>query len=280
VTSTVFIAVLLAAFLHAAWNALIKSREDKLLATLAVVVGFVPVSVLAIVVFPVPHGPAWPYIIVGGIVHAGYLKLLVQAYHHGDLSHVYPIARGTAPLLVTVASLGLLKADLTLGQVIGIVCIAAGILSLSLARPAGQNSAVATALALLVGGFIALYSIVDGLGARLSGSPFAYFAWESLITAAIFCVIAKYRRPDVFQLAWRGPRWTPLIGGTASYIAYAIVVWAFTLAPIALVAALRETSMVFALIIGVAILREPLNIGKLVATFLAICGAAIVKLAR
>lgn len=279
-TTTVFFAVLLAAFLHAAWNALIKSSEDKLLGTLAVVVGFVPVSILTVVFFPIPHADAWPYIVVGGFIHVGYLMLLVHAYHHGDLSHVYPIARGTAPLIVTLISLWLLNAELGRQQIIGIAVIAAGILSLSLSRPAQQGSRLATRLALAVGGFIALYSVVDGLGARLSGSPFAYFAWETLITVVVFCLIAFKMRSDIFTVAWNGPRWKPLVGGTASFVAYAIVVWAFTLAPIALVAALRETSMVFALAIGVLILREPLDKSKFIATFLTISGAAIVKLAR
>ena len=169
------------------------------------------------------------------------------------------------------------------GELLGIALIAGGIASLALVRRAdGARRPRAVALALGTGIFIAAYSLVDGTGARLAGSALGFWTWAALGNAVLFGAFTALRRPGLLarltterRLAAAG-----LAGGTASYVAYAIVVWAFTQAPIALVSALRETSIVFALLIGVGVLRERLDLAKLVSTFAAIAGAIVLRFAR
>ena len=280
-SALVYFAVLIAALLHASWNALVKRGSDKQLNMTAVVLGHVPLAVLALLFVPMPARESWPYILSGIALHSFYQLFLMRAYRIGDLTQVYPIARGSAPLLVAAVSVLFLGVTLQGVEMFAILTIGAGILSMSLVRQAdGQRNMKAARLALGTGCFIAAYSIVDGLGARLAGSPLGFFGWLAIGNAAVFALVTALRSPQVLpRLARRGKR-TFFIGGSASFVAFSIVIWAFTQAPIALVTALREISIVFALLIGVFFLKERMDLAKVFSTTVTLLGAALLRFAR
>ena len=280
-STTVFIAVLCAALLHAGWNALVKSGADKRVNMSGVVVGHLPVSLIALALAPTPDPASWPYLLGGMVCHFCYQIFLLNAYRAGDLSQVYPIARGTAPLLVAAVSVLFLGITLAPMELTAVAVIALGLMSMALVRQAdGTRNLHAAGLALATGCFIAAYSLVDGLGARASGSPLGFYAWLGTLNAVIFAIYMRITGPGVLGAMWTSGKRAFWIGGTASFVAYAIVVWAFSQAPIALVTALRETSIVFALIIGVFFFGERMNLAKLIATFATLSGALLLRLAR
>lgn len=280
-TTSVFLAVIGAALLHAVWNAMVKGGTDKLVGMVAVTMGHVPFALACLLLVPVPAADALPWMIAGMALHVGYQMFLVHSYRIGDFTQVYPIARGSAPLIVAAVSVAYLGVHLAPMELLAVIVIGTGIISLGLVRRAdGLRNGRAALLALVTGGFIASYSLVDGTGARAAGTAVGYYAWLSLGNAALLAVYVRLRAPGTLRaVATRGRRafW---IGGGASFVAYAIVTWAFTQAPIALVSALRETSIVFALVIGVTVLREPLNLAKVAATMATLLGAALLRLAR
>ena len=279
-TGAVFLMVLAAAVLHAVWNALVKGGADKAAAMTAVVIGQGLSGLVLLPFVPVPDMASLPYLIGGVGLHFGYQAFLIAAYRIGDLSQVYPIARGSSPLIVTAVSILFLGVQLAPQQLAGIVLIALGIGSISLVRRAdGVFQGKAALLALTTGGFIASYSIVDGLGARVAGTALGFYAWHSLANAAVFAGVMGLARPRLLPAAIRLPR-SIFLGGGASFMAYALVMYAFTQAPIALVTALRETSIIFALFIGVGVFREPLNLAKVAATMMTLGGAALLRLYR
>lgn len=277
----VFLVVLFAAALHAAWNALVKGTGDPAVGITAVVIGHTPLALLALLLSPNPAVESWPYILGGALLHVGYQFLLLFAYRLGDLTHVYPIARGSAPILVALVSMSILGVHLAATEFLAVVIIGCGIMSLVLVRGAdGLRNPQAALAAVATGLFIAAYSIVDGMGARLAGTSFGFYGWLSLINAALFAGIVQLWRPHVLLELPRTARPQLIAGGSASFATYALVTWAFTQAPIPLVTALRETSIVFALLIGVTFLREKLNLLKLVSTMITISGAVLLRLGK
>ena len=180
-TTTVFLVVIAAAILHALWNALLKSGGDKFVGMSAVMMGQAPLAVIAALSFPLPAVESLPYLLAGVALHVGYQIFLTLAYRIGDLSQVYPIARGVAPLIVAGVSIGFLGVALSLPEILGVATIGIGIISLALVRRQdGQRNLGAAGLALVTGCFIAAYSLVDGLGARVSGSPVGFLRLAGL----------------------------------------------------------------------------------------------------
>lgn len=280
-TTTVFLAVLTAAFLHAAWNAMVKGGVDKRVTMAAVMIGHVPPAMLALLFVPTPSVESLPWMIAGILAHLGYQVFLLGAYTKGDLSQVYPIARGLAPLLVTGISVVLLGERLNVLETIAIGMIAMGLMSMALLRGAdGVRNAEAVKLALITGCFIASYSLIDGYGARVSGSPVGFYAYLGTANAALFAIYIRLRHPGVLRTMVTSAQRVFIIGGTASFAAYAIVIWAFTQAPIALVTALRETSIVFAVLIGVGIFKERLDRAKIIAVAATLLGAGLLRVAQ
>ncbi|MEZ5536030.1 MAG: EamA family transporter [Thiolinea sp.] len=278
---TVTLIVLLAAFLHAGWNFLVKRSGDKLLSMSAMVFGHVPFALLALLFVSLPSADAWGYILGSAVFHTGYQWFLLNAYHIGDLSQVYPLARGVAPLLVTLVSVGLLGVVLSVPELLAVVFIGGGIIALSLLRQGnGVFNYQAALLALMTGGFIAGYSLVDGLGARVSASPVGYYALGSCLNAAIWLVYVSFRRPgllrELLSCEWK----LSLQAGGASFSAYSMVVWAFTVAPIALVTALRETSILFAMLLGVLLLGEHMNGKKVMAVGVVLGGIMMLRISQ
>ncbi|MDH3580490.1 MAG: DMT family transporter [Hyphomicrobiales bacterium] len=277
----VFMAVLLAAALHASWNALVKNAGDKHLSMAGIVIGHAPFALAVMPFVPLPAAQSWPYLGAGVVLHLCYQFFLLNSYRVGDLTQVYPIARGVAPMIVALVSVALLGIRLSATELLAVFTIGAGIMSLVFVRGSdGVLNPRAGLMALATGCFIAGYSLVDGLGAREAGTGVGFYAWMSTINAVAFALIMAWRKPNVLKrLAGEG-RWIAILGGGGSFVAYAIVTWAFTQAPIALVTALRETSIIFALLIGVLFLKERLNLAKLVSTTVTLAGAILLRFAR
>lgn len=276
----VFLAVLTAAAFHAGWNALLKLNVEPIVATslVAAASGFVAVPFAFVVGLPSPA--AWPYVLASMVIHIVYYLALAQAYRFGDLGQVYPIARGTAPLMTAIL------ATLWLGEGLGpygwagIVVLAAGILLLAVrgGRTLKPFDARSVAFALLTSLTITTYTLVDGIGARVSGAPLQYTVWLFLLSGGAMGIYGLLRvgRRLTAEFA---DHWMLTIGGAAlSTAAYAIAIWAMTVAPIALVAALRETSVLFAALLGTVLLREPLLPARVAAACLVLAGMMLVRL--
>ena len=273
------LAVLAAGFLHASWNALLKSARggDPLLDTAAVVAGSALCG-LALIPFVAPPDPtAWKFAAASALVHCAYYLTLAQAYRTGDLSFAYPLMRGTAPLLVALLGIAFLREWPSLQVAIGILLICLGIVGIAFARR-GRHTAAAAGWALANAGIIAVYTLIDGAGARASGNALSYVAWLTFLEGLPFLgwIFARRGRPAAAYLA-RGWR-RGLVGGAISVAAYGIVLWAMTRAPVAAVAALRETSVLFAALIGALWLKEGFGVRRLAGAASVVLGVAALKL--
>ncbi len=278
---TVFLAVITAAALHAVWNALIKTGADKQVGMSAIVLGHLPMALSVLLLVPSPAIESWPYILAGAGLHFGYQIFLLNSYRFGDLTQVYPIARGLAPLLVAGISVAFLGLALQRAELAAISVIALGLMSLSLVRSSeGRVNSTAVWLAVITGCFIAGYSLVDGTGARLAGTALGFYGWLAIVNAVFMLAYLIFVRPENLFFKLRSDKWTLLFAGSASFAAYALVIWAFTQAPIPLVTALRETSIIFALILGVFFMNERLSLMKVVATFFILSGAALLRFVK
>lgn len=275
----VFFAVLAAALLHACWNALIKSSVSKLTSMLIMTLvqgGFGAVVALT---QPFPDTSVWfPWLLASGAFHAGYKLFLSFAYEQGDLSRVYPIARGGAPMLVLALSGFLLTDSLKTPEFLGVLTLGAGILLMARGVFSSGESRRLVPFALGSALMTAGYSIVDGLGARASGDAVMYVAWLFVLDAVIFTPICLALR-GTGVLRARPKDWAlGSVAAAASYGAYAIVVWAMTIAPIALVTALRETSILFAVLIGWWVMGDKMDRGKVFAAALIISGVVLTRI--
>lgn len=272
---------LLAAVLHACWNALAKGAADKHLSMAGVIIGHLPFAIIGLMFVPMPDLASWPYLLGSLVLHFGYQIFLLNAYRIGDLTQVYPVARGIAPLIVAMVSVSVLNVILNWQEVLAISLIAAGLLSLGLVRGhSGTRNPKAAMLAAITGCFIAAYSLNDGLGARVAGTAVGFYSWAAIGNALVFALFIRVRKPGTLSRLWGEGRFVFIVGGGASYFAYALVVWGFTQAPIALVTALRETSIIFALFIGVVFMKERLDLFKVASTFIALIGAILLRFAR
>jgi drug/metabolite transporter (DMT)-like permease len=275
----VTLAVLGAGLLHASWNALLKAAPggDPLLDTASVVAGS---SLCGLVVVPfvaLPDPAAWKFAAASAMVHFGYYVTLSQAYRTGDLSFAYPLMRGTAPLIVTLLGIAFLREWPTAQIALGIALISSGIVSIAFVRH-NRHPPAAAGWAFANAAIIAAYTLVDGAGARVSGNALSYVAWLTFLEAFPFLAWIHLRRgPAAFAYVRRGWR-RGLLGGAISLAAYAIVLWAMTRAPIAAVAALRETSVLFAALIGAVWLKEDFGFPRLAGAASVVAGVAALKL--
>jgi drug/metabolite transporter (DMT)-like permease len=278
----VFLMVLGAALVHATWNALVKADGDRLSFMKIMVMTQAVMALLLLPFVAFPAAEAWPYLIASAVVSIGYVLFLIQAYGSGDLSHAYPLARGIAPLIVAAVSVMFLGEQLSRPSQIAILLVGIGITSLSLARGAeGLRDLRMVGFALGTGGFIAAYTLLDGVGARAAGSAHGYTAWISLIscsliTAALTWLQKRNGTPPVT----RRTRIAGVTSGLASYGSTWAIIWAMTMVPVPLVSALRETSIVFAVLIGVVFLKERLNLARLASIAATLIGTAILKFSR
>lgn len=282
-TLTVSFAVLLAALLHASWNAMIKGGSDVLMDTAAIVVGAGLLAVPFLFVVEPPAPASWPYIGASVAAHVAYYYLMINAYRTGDLSLVYPLMRGVAPLITALLAIVWLAEWPTAVGWGGMLLISLGVVALAL-RPAGLAAALhghgrAVAFALANAVVIAGYTIIDGRGARLSGNAWSYITWLFVLDALPFGLYMLATRRGAFIEALARRRLRGLLGGGLSAGAYAIAVWAMTKAPVALVASLRETSVLFATLIGARLLREHLTPRRWAGVAAVVAGVVALKAA-
>ena len=274
----IFLIVILAAFLHAIWNAMVKREDDKYFSLTAIVLGHVPISIVVIFFTPTLSMQSIPYIFASAIFLAGYEWCLLSAYRLEDYTKVYPIARGTAPIFIVILSLLFLNINISKSELIGILVISFGIIILGFQSIRTFKNYSAIVYAVATGIFISCYSISDSFGGRLSNSPLNYTAWLMILNAIFFSILLKIMNmPTVPLKVLNKGKKIFFIGGTLSYIVYGTIVWAFTQAPVPLVAALRETSIIFALLIGTFFLKEKFTFLKAVATFIIFFGVLLLK---
>ncbi len=275
----VFLAVLLAAFLHAGWNVLVKMKLDRFSAVflLQAVLGLVGLGIMA--VYGLPPRAAWPYALASGFVHTFYLIFLAKAYEAGDFALAYPIARGSAPMFTLIGSLLFASDLISFGELMALLVVIAGLVSLAL----GPNSNIAThrqavTYALLTALMISCYTLLDGLGARTAGNPSKYAGLAFFIFGLFITVTAiAFRGPKILMEV--APHWKAgLGGGMVSAFAYWIIIWCMARAPIAMVAALRETSVLFGLVMSAFILKERITAMRVFGGILIVAGAAMLRL--
>jgi drug/metabolite transporter (DMT)-like permease len=280
VENFVFLAVLFAALCHAGWNALIKVGLDPLSTTTLIAIGSGVVALAALPVVGVPAEASWPWLIASVFIHLFYFAALIESYRTGDLGQVYPIARGSAPLMTATATTMLVGEKLSLLGWAGIVVLVAGVFLLSArgGREFTQFDRRAVGFALLTALTICTYSVVDGIGARLSANPNAYTMWMFVGNALVLVPYAVYRDGRYVIPAMRFYWRRGFAGGALQVISYGTVLWAMTLAPIAIVATLRETSVLFGAAIAVVVLKEPLRAMRILAALLIVCGLVLIRL--
>ncbi len=275
----VFLAVLAAAVMHASWNVLVKLRLDRFLSLLLIQALMGVGGIGMLLAFPPPAAASIPYALTSGILHLGYNLFLARSYRTGDLSQVYPISRGAAPLLTLLVTWGFMHEDVNLTIGAGVALLVAGIWAVSLAGRRGLRLdgltlffAIGTSL------FITAYTIVDGIGGRVSGQPSSYagmvFVFDALFLSAAALAM---RGPGVVRQV--APYWkTGVLGALLAGGAYWIAIWAMTKAPIAGVAALRETSILVVMLLSMRLLNEPVTLPRLAGALLIVAGAMLIRL--
>jgi len=277
VTAVVFFAVLGAAAFHAAWNALVKSGGDKFQTMLLMSTSQGLMGLAVAIALPFPARESWPWLLGSAGIHSSYKIALTYAYQHGDLSRVYPIARGTAPLIVAAFGILLLPDVVTPREYAGIFLLALGVLFMASGVFSNRESRFLLTFSLASAAATAGYTLVDGLGARISTNVTAYVAWMFFLDGFLFLSWVL-----VFRGRWAVPvpasGWARgIAAGAASFLAYWIAVWAMSVAPIVLVSALRETSILFAVLIGVMFFGERGGAVKLASAGLIILGVIVMR---
>jgi drug/metabolite transporter (DMT)-like permease len=280
VPGVVIAAVLFAALMHASWNALLKSRGDIFLSTVLVVAGGGLLGALALPFLAAPAPASWPFIAASSLVQIIYYALLVETYRGGEMSHAYPLMRGSAPLLVALAHGPLTGERLAATQWLAVGLICGGILALyASARSTTAAARRTTVFALLTACVIAAYTMIDGAGVRRSGAPAAYTIWIFILSASGVLAWALARRAKDLAPFARANLHVVLFGGVTTLGSYGIALWAMTLAPVAAIAALRETSILFATAIAALVLGERIGAARLSAATLVACSAVAMRLA-
>jgi len=284
VTTFVWAAVLVAALLHALWNSLVKSAGDKFMGSARVALWTGVVAALVAWATPAPLAASLPYVIASAIIHIVYFLLVGRLYRNADLSVAYPLMRGLAPLVATAIAAVTLREIPDAVALVGVFGLVVGVATMGLSGLAnGRIDGATLIVALANSAVIAIYSVIDGAGARLAGPDaahaFDYNAWSDTLTAALYLpvVLALRGKAAVPELARDPVR--NAFAGLAAFGGYAIVVWAMTQATIGAVAALRECSVVFAAIIGVAFLGEPFRGARAGAALLILGGVIALRFA-
>ena len=271
--------VLVAALAHASWNALVKSDDDRLVTLGAVNAVRFLLCVPIVLALPLPAGASWPFLVASAILHVGYYTFLISAYRYGDLSKVYPLARGLSPLLVAAGAFAIAGERLGPLALAGVAIACTGIVSVSFGGVAMQarNDRRGVVFAAGTALFIAAYTVTDAMGARRSGDAVSYVAWLAILDGLPMLIAAAVLRRAALARHLSVRMLKSAAGGALQLTAYGLVVWALTLAPMAAVSALRETSVLFAAIIGVKLLGEPLGARRITAAALVAAGVAMIE---
>ncbi len=277
ITTPVALLVLLSALMHAGWNFVVKASADRFLDYTGLSVAGALVAACTLPWMPLPAGASWPWLATTVFIHVGYYLLLMRAYQHADLSLAYPLMRGSAPVLVALAA-PLAGDVLTPGLLLGIALVACGIaMPVWIGIRRGGVSKPGLSYGFATAGVIALYTIVDGVGARLSGNAISYTLWLFFLNAWLVLGVAFWRRGSAaFTHLQR--RWLfSLLGSVLTMGSYGIVLWAMTIASIPAVAALRETSVIFAALLGTWLLKERMGRWRIAGALLVALGAVSIR---
>jgi drug/metabolite transporter (DMT)-like permease len=273
--------VLSTAILHAGWNAVLRHGRDGLWSFTLIAAGAAVLSALCLPFLPLPDRSCLPFLAAAFVLHGLYSVLLIFGYRWGELGAVYPIARGTAPLLVTAGAALFAGERLSLPTLAAIAVISLGIIALSRDNLASAVPPRAVAVAMATGIVIASYSVIDGMGARVAGNAASYAFWLAVLDFLPWPLVLLARRGSLrSRLAASGDGWRAFAGGAVSIIAYALVLWAMTLGALGVVSALRETSVVFAALIGWFFLGERLTVQRLAACGVIATGIVALGLLR
>jgi len=273
---TVTFAVIVAAVTHAAWNAIAHGIKDQTLAFGLIGVGGIAIGIPLVIVAAMPRADCWPYLLGSVAIHVFYNLLLMQCYRLGEFSQVYPLARGTSPLVVTILAAIFIHEHLALPQITGVLVVSAGLATLVLAGRRPGHAAFAAAVG--TGLTIAAYTTVDGVGVRLSASPVGYIGWLMVLESLCVPMFAVFRRRNVLLKQPKRILLAGLAAGALSVLAYGLVLWAQTRGALAPIAALRETSVIFGAIIGTLVFREPFGRTRIAATVLVAAGIVLLNL--
>src|SRR5919201_3220191 len=270
----VTLAVLGAALLHATWNVLVKAGGDKELETINIAIGSGLVALIAALFLPAPARASWPWVAGSAIVHILYFMFLAGAYRWGEMSYTYPVMRGGGPMIVALIGALALGEVLPPAETLGVLLICAGILGFA----SGRHDRRATAFALANAVVTAAYTLIDGQGARASGAPASYTMWFFAANGVVVALFGLARRGLAVPAHWRRYWTRALLGGSCAVAAYGIALWAMTRAPIALVAVLRETAVIFGAVIAHFVLNEKLTRRRLAATGAVMLGLVALRL--
>jgi len=279
--------LLMAALMHASWNALLKSDQSDRLATFGVIMTTGTVMGLCAVPFlPWIEPAAWKFLVASVLIHVFYYTFLLKAYSYGDLSHTYPIARGLGPLLVALVSGRFIGEHLRTQDIVGVLLLSFGLIALAtplrnvVPRP-GSRQGLATLFAMLTGVTIAADIIADGLGVRSAGPTFqhrlSYIAWLCVVEGPWLLVLAIVIRPTTVWSHLRRTWWRGVIGGVIANVGYGIAIYALVLGPMAHIAALRETSVLFGALMGTLLLGEPFGLRRVAAAFVIVSGLVLMN---
>jgi drug/metabolite transporter (DMT)-like permease len=279
--------LLMAALMHASWNAILKSDQSDRLATFGVIMTTGTLMGLCAVPFlPLIEPAAWKYLASSVLIHVLYYTFLLKAYSYGDLSHTYPIARGLGPLLVALVSGRFIGEHLRPQDILGVLLLSFGLIALAMPlrnvvpRP-GSRHGLATLFAVLTGFTIAAYIIADGLGVRSAGPTFqhrlSYIAWLCVVEGPWLLVLAIVLRPGTVWAHLRRTWWRGAIGGVIANVGYGIAIYALVLGPMAHIAALRETSVLFGALMGTLLLGEPFGLRRVAAAFVIVVGLVMMN---
>jgi len=272
-TYEVTLLILLAAALHAGWNALIKISGDRIAVMTVVTLAGSFLSMFALPFVDSPDSASWPLLALTILIHTGYHFFLPTAYDHGDLGQVYPIARGTAPILVTLGALIFAGEQVSQLALIGILCLAVGVMALTF--DGGKVSKInpkAIFFALVTGVCIASYTVVDGLGARQAGSILGFAVWLTIGNGILTFLIALIWKRNEIVTVVKNNALTGVAGGAMQVGAYWIIVYALAVAPMGMVSGLRETSVLFAALISTFLLKEGFGVWRFVSACLVAFG--------
>jgi len=279
VPTTVLLVVLLDAVLHASWNEIAHAIPDRLIGFALMGVTDVVVGGAIVVLSPLPARASWPYVAVSAALHVVYLLLLMQCYRIGDFGQMYPISRGTAPWLVAIGAAIFAGEALPWPRLLGVAVISAGLLCLVFAGGIpSRKQRTAIGAAVLTGVSIACYTTVDGLGVRQAGTAAGYTGWLFLLQGPAVPLLALLVRREQLWSQARAHAWAGLTGGALSLLAYGLVLWAQTRGPLALVAALRESSVVAGALIGALVFHETFGRWRVLAAVLVAAGILCIAL--
>lgn len=272
--------VLGAAVLHASWNALVKSGADPWVQLATAKVATIGFAVLFVPFVPVPNADAWPYLLGSVVIHQVYYVFVSLQYRFGDLSHVYPLSRGSAPLLVAAGAFLFAGETLNGAGILAVVIISVAILSLTLGTPWKSDDGKGAMFALGTGTTIAVYTVLDGIGGRTASDVFGYITYLFILEGIPFGLLVAFMRRRTFRTTFRENWKKGTFGGALSLMAYGLVIWAMSITPMTYVSALRETSVILAALIGTRMMGEPFGGRRIAAAACVAAGVIFLQISK